>query len=122
MSRLQRLSFGMNKAEDIAEVLDDIKLTNLMYLNLRKAKMSPTAVGKLSSLTESNCLETVVLDGVKLAGSGAIRELTGRFCIDYQIIYNKGIHVPFECRGISSICQEMKGMYDFLDTLVSTSL
>ena len=75
-SSLQKLSYGLNSAEDIGAALGGVK--GLTYLNLRRARMSPAAVASLGVLTEPGGLETLILDNIKIANTDAIKQLLGR--------------------------------------------
>ena len=76
--KLERLSWSLNLAEEIADFLSKHPMPRLDYLNLRKTKVSPAAVGKLVEHCGENGIGTVVLDGIKLSGSDAISKLLGK--------------------------------------------
>ena len=88
-SNLHRLSWGLNCADGMAELLNSKKdVVQLQYLNLRRAKITSTEIGKLSMIVKETetCdgLETLVLDGIKLSGCSALNELLGGKLIKYQ--------------------------------------
>ena len=83
-SNLQRLSWGLNCADGIAELLSSKKdVVQLHYLNIRRSRVTSAEVGKIANITKQNDnnsgLETLVLDGIKLSGCAALNELLGKF-------------------------------------------
>ena len=80
-SNLQKLSYGLNTSEEVPALLRSSTLVKLTYLNLRKAKMSPTAIGQLSLLAQKSGLETLILDGIKIAGTEALKDLLGKWSL-----------------------------------------
>lgn len=78
-SSLIRLTYGLNTAEELPDILAKSCLPLLNYLNLRKAKISAASVSKLQSLITAKAkpMRTLVLDGLKLAGTEALKGLLG---------------------------------------------
>ncbi|XP_064595909.1 uncharacterized protein LOC135462616 [Liolophura sinensis] len=79
-SSLTRLTFGLNNVEELPDILTKSCLPFLNYLNLRKAKISAAGVSKLQSLItpKEKPMKTLVLDGLKLAGTEALKGLLGK--------------------------------------------
>ncbi|XP_050399775.2 uncharacterized protein LOC126817009 isoform X1 [Patella vulgata] len=75
-SSLQKLTFGLNECDSIAENLQT-QFPNLEYLNLRKARMSVEKLEGLSIIVKNKGLQisTLVLDGLKLSGTEAMKSL-----------------------------------------------
>ena len=76
-----KVSLALNPVDDLPPVLTSLALPNLRYLNLRKAKCSPATVGQLAPCVGKGGIDTLVLDGIKLAGSNALKSVLGNlFC------------------------------------------
>ena len=82
-SSVQKFSYGHNNAEDLPTILGDMSMSKLVYLNLRRAKMSPASISKLGNLTKSGVLETVILDNIKISSTDCIKHLLGWYIILY---------------------------------------
>ena len=69
--------FGLNKADGIQEKLN--YFPELQYINLRMCHISTANVGALGlSLQSPGCqLSTLILDGLKLSGTAALKDLLG---------------------------------------------
>ena len=77
-SSLRKVKYGLNKGDGIAEKLE--AFINLQYINIRMCHISAAEVGSLGRLlgnTDSS-LTTVILDGLKLSGTSAIKDLLGK--------------------------------------------
>ena len=76
-SSIRKLKYGLNKGDGITEKLE--AFTNLQYINIRMCHISTAEVGSLGRLlgnTDSS-LTTVILGGLKLSGTPAIKALLG---------------------------------------------
>ena len=81
-AELKKLSFGHNNAEQLCAVLVAQKTVCLDYLNLRRAKISADAVASIAPLLgKQGSIKTLVLDGIKLAGTGAFNNLFGSWFV-----------------------------------------
>ena len=74
---LEKLNVALNPADDLPSVLTSLALPNLRYLNLRKAKVSPSTISQLAPCVGKGGIDTLVLDGIKLAGSNALKSILG---------------------------------------------
>lgn len=62
------------------------RFAKLLYLNLRKAHISSASLSKLSMLTGSDFrMETVVLDGIKISGTDALKKLLGEHLFSLRL-------------------------------------
>ncbi len=79
-SSLKRLTYGLNAADDLPGLLAGGAIPSLQYLNLRRAKVAGASLSKLlPRLKGKDGISTLVLDGIKLAGSKVLKELFGMF-------------------------------------------
>ena len=74
---LQRLTLALNKADYIEDMLSNQLFPQLQYLNLRKTTISAEVVGKIGGHIGVGGISTLVLDGIKLAGSTDTEKLLG---------------------------------------------
>ena len=76
-SSIRKLKYGLNKGDGIKEKLE--AFTNLQYINIRMCHISTAEVGLLGRLlgNTDSPLTTVILDGLKLSGTPAIKDLLG---------------------------------------------
>ena len=81
--KLECLDVSLNDAEDIAEVLQESPpLPALHTLNLKKCKIPAVSVGQLRGLVcplgpGDGGLSSLILDGVKVSGTGALQTMLG---------------------------------------------
>ncbi len=79
-SNIDRLTWGLNPADDLADLLKTGALPKLQYLNIRRAKVGHAGASLVQltpRLTGENGISTLVLDGIKLAGSKVLKEILG---------------------------------------------
>ena len=69
---------ALNPVDDLLSVLTSLTLPNLRYLNLRKARVGVATVAQLASSVGTGGIDTLVLDGIKLGGSNALKSILGR--------------------------------------------
>ena len=77
-SSLRKLKYGLNKGDGITSKLE--AFASLLYINVRLCHISTAEVGLLVRLLGNPCssLTTLILDGLKLSGTSAIKELLGK--------------------------------------------
>ena len=80
-SSIRKLKYGLNKGDGITEKLE--AFTNLQYINIRMCHISTVEVGSLGRLLGNTdlALTTVILDGLKLSGTAAIKDLLGNLIL-----------------------------------------
>ena len=89
LTGLKRLNLGLNDCQSIEQLhsSDPDKLDlKLNYLNLRKSKIKFEALHDLHRIFDPQKDATLVLDGIRLSGSGmkALKDLLGQYC--FQIL------------------------------------
>ncbi|XP_077996942.1 uncharacterized protein LOC144450225 [Glandiceps talaboti] len=74
---ITELHLGLNNIDSLPDSLgDDMVFPKLHSLDLRKAKINPSTVGKLSKYLQKPAgIQKLCLDGMKLSGSTAIEDL-----------------------------------------------
>lgn len=78
-SGLVKLSFGSNSAEELPGHLAPSSHPHLEYLSLRRAKLSGAALQQLLALyTGPAPGQTLVLDAIKLSGTGTLKNMLGQ--------------------------------------------
>ena len=75
--RVERLTVALNPVDDLLSAVTPLTLPNLRYLNLRKARASVATVAQLASCVGTGGIDTLVLDGIKLGGSNALKSILG---------------------------------------------
>ena len=95
-SNLKKLSFGHNNADKLGAILSANKCISLEYLNLRRAKVTAEELNNIAPLFgKQGTVKTLVLDGIKLAGTGAFNNLFGlhHFARIFLIQSQKSAHL-----------------------------
>ena len=89
-SSIRKLKYGLNKGDGITEKIE--AFTNLQYINIRMCHISTAEFGLLGRLlgnTDSS-LTTVILDGLKLSGTPAIKDLLGNLLsLEFELHHEK---------------------------------
>ena len=78
-SSLEKLSWGLNRADGLPTLLTSGMLPNLAYINLRKSLITAAVLCEMAPCMKMENLTTLVLDGIKLAGSTVLAELFGKY-------------------------------------------
>ena len=93
---MKKLSFGHNNADKLGAILSANKCISLEYLNLRRAKVTAEELNNIAPLFgKQGTVKTLVLDGIKLAGTGAFNDLFGLhlfFAIIFAMQWKNHVH------------------------------
>ena len=79
-SSVERLWYGMNEVDGISDKLVVERFPNLSYLGLRRAKLNTSTFTQVTTLFSLTGLATINLDGLRMAGTEAIKIICGYVC------------------------------------------
>ncbi len=82
--KLERLSWALNSADSLCQYMAKGGFPSLGYLNLRKARIPNQELTHLREVVTNSSLDTLVLDGLKLSGSGVLKNLLGNLCMLFE--------------------------------------
>ena len=87
------MSLGLCTVDGLHSLIASGSLPAINYINLRKSKISTKDFGELGKDLVGDRQTTLVLDGLKLAGSNALQDLLGILCYFIVSVLNLPFYV-----------------------------